>query len=79
MADSIIDGTLFNTANIMYTAPKATAQGAKSVNILNKHVKKGLVLSTPKSDIIQSIGRICRVKHLNIQPIIIDIVDDFDE
>jgi len=47
MADSIIDGTLFNTANIMYTSPKATAQGAKSVNILNKHVKKGLVLSTP--------------------------------
>jgi hypothetical protein len=47
MSDSIIDGTLFNTANIMYTSPKATAQGAKSVNILNKHVKKGLVLSTP--------------------------------
>jgi superfamily II DNA or RNA helicase len=37
----------------------------------------GLVLSTPKSDIIQSIGRICRVKHFNIQPIIIDIVDKF--
>ena len=37
----------------------------------------GLVLSTPKSDIVQSIGRICRVKHFNIQPIIIDIVDKF--
>lgn len=47
MADAIIDGTLFNTANIMYTSPKATAQGAKSVNILNKTVKKSLVLSTP--------------------------------
>lgn len=47
MADSIIDGTLFNISNIMYTSPKATSQGAKSVNILNKHVKKGLVLSTP--------------------------------
>jgi hypothetical protein len=47
MADAIIDGTLFNTANIMYTSPKATSQGAKSVNILNKQVKKGLVLSTP--------------------------------
>jgi hypothetical protein len=47
MADSIIDGTLFNTSNIMYTSPKATAQGGKSVNILNKHVKKSLVLSTP--------------------------------
>ena len=47
MADAIIDGTLFNTACIMYSSPKATAQGAKSVNILNKNVKKGLVLSTP--------------------------------
>jgi predicted helicase len=37
----------------------------------------GLVLSTPKSDIIQSIGRICRIKHNNIQPLIIDIVDRF--
>ena len=37
----------------------------------------GLVLSTPKSDIIQSVGRICRVKHENIQPLIIDIVDRF--
>ena len=36
-----------------------------------------LVLSTPKSDIIQSIGRICRMKHENIQPLIIDIVDQF--
>jgi superfamily II DNA or RNA helicase len=37
----------------------------------------GLVLSTPKSDIIQSVGRICRMKHENIQPLIIDIVDQF--
>ena len=37
----------------------------------------GLVLSTPKSEIIQSIGRICRVKHETIQPIIIDVVDKF--
>ena len=37
----------------------------------------GLVLSTPKSDIIQSIGRICRMKHENIQPLIIDVVDMF--
>ena len=37
----------------------------------------GLVLATPKSDIIQSIGRICRVKHENIQPLIIDTVDKF--
>ena len=36
-----------------------------------------LILATPKSDIIQSIGRICRVKHENIQPLIIDIVDQF--
>jgi superfamily II DNA or RNA helicase len=37
----------------------------------------GLVLATPKSDIIQSIGRICRMKHENIQPLIIDMVDKF--
>jgi len=47
MAESIIDGTIFNTNDIKYTAPKATAQGAKSVNILNKSTKRGLVLSTP--------------------------------
>jgi hypothetical protein len=47
MADRIIDGTQFNVNNIMYTAPKATPQGAKSVNILNKTTKTGLTLSTP--------------------------------
>jgi superfamily II DNA or RNA helicase len=37
----------------------------------------GLVLATPKSDIIQSIGRICRQKHEGIQPLIVDVVDCF--
>ena len=37
----------------------------------------GLVLATPKSDIIQTVGRICRMKHKNIQPLIIDLVDNF--
>lgn len=37
----------------------------------------GLVLGSPISDIIQSIGRIDRKKHENIQPIIIDCVDNF--
>jgi len=37
----------------------------------------GLVLSTPKSDIIQSVGRICRVVHEGIQPLIIDVIDQF--
>ena len=37
----------------------------------------GLILATPKSDIIQSVGRICRIKHENIQPLIIDLVDRF--
>ncbi len=36
-----------------------------------------MVLASPKSDIIQSIGRIDRKKHENIQPIIIDCVDQF--
>ena len=47
MAERIIDGTLFNVNDIMYTTPKATPQGAKSVNILNKKTKTGLTLSTP--------------------------------
>ena len=37
----------------------------------------GLVLACPKSDIIQAIGRIDRVIHENIQPVIMDIVDQF--
>jgi len=36
-----------------------------------------LVLSTPKSDIIQSVGRISRMKHEDIQALIIDMVDQF--
>jgi superfamily II DNA or RNA helicase len=35
-----------------------------------------LVMVTPKTDIIQSVGRILRVKHEN--PIIVDIVDKHD-
>ena len=38
----------------------------------------GLVLSTPKSDIIQSVGRIDRIKHLNIQPLIINTLKMFN-
>lgn len=45
--DRIIDGTLFNAQHIMYSAPKATPQGAKTVNILNKASKSYLTLSTP--------------------------------
>ena len=37
----------------------------------------GLVLATPKSDIIQTVGRISRIKHNNIQALIIDMVDCF--
>ena len=47
MADRIIDGTQLNVNNIMYSAPKATPQGAKSVNILSKTTKSSLTLSTP--------------------------------
>ena len=36
-----------------------------------------LILASPKSDIIQSIGRILRQKHEDIIPKIIDIVDNF--
>jgi superfamily II DNA or RNA helicase len=37
----------------------------------------GLVLASPKSDIIQTVGRISRIKHNNIQALIIDMVDCF--
>jgi hypothetical protein len=45
--DRIIEGTLLTMDNIMYSAPKASAQGAKSVNILNKKTKTYLTVSTP--------------------------------
>ena len=47
MSDTIIDGTQFNVNDIMYTSPKANPQGGKSVNVLNKHTKTSLRLSTP--------------------------------
>lgn len=47
MADRIIDGTQLNVNNLMYSAPKATPQGAKSVNILSKTTKSFLTVSTP--------------------------------
>lgn len=49
MADTIIEGTNFNANpnTIMYTSPKASAQGAKSVNILNKASKSVLRIATP--------------------------------
>ena len=47
MADTIVDGTLFNVENIRYSAPKANGGGGKSVNILNKLTNTGLRVSTP--------------------------------
>jgi hypothetical protein len=47
MADTIVDGTLFNSNNIIYTSIKANEKGGKSLNILNKSTKTGLRLSTP--------------------------------
>jgi hypothetical protein len=47
MADTIVDGTLFNSQNIRYSAPKANASGGKSINILNNATKGGLRLATP--------------------------------
>lgn len=47
MADTIVDGTLFNPINTMYTTIKANEKGGKSLNILNKQTKTGLRLSTP--------------------------------
>jgi hypothetical protein len=47
MADTIVDGTLFNASQIRYSAPKANASGGKSINILNKATNSGIRLSTP--------------------------------
>jgi hypothetical protein len=47
MADTIVDGTLFDCKNIKYSAPKANASGGKGVNILNSLTNTGLRLSTP--------------------------------
>jgi hypothetical protein len=47
MADTIIDGTNIDTSVFAYSAPKAHASGGKVVNLLNKHFKESLTLSTP--------------------------------
>jgi len=47
MAERIVDATKLNIDEIIFCAPKATAQGSKSVNLLNKATKTGLTLSTP--------------------------------
>lgn len=47
MADTIVDGTTFNSQNIRYSAPKANASGGKSINILNNTTKGGLRIATP--------------------------------
>ena len=47
MADTIIDGTLFNSQNIRFTAPKANPSGGKSVNIISTTTKSGVKIITP--------------------------------
>jgi hypothetical protein len=47
MAETIVDGTLFNVENIRFSQPKANSSGGKSINILNKLTNTGLRISTP--------------------------------
>ena len=47
MADTIIDGTTFNTDMVMYGKAKPNAAGGKSINLLNKNTKTGLRITTP--------------------------------
>jgi len=47
MAERITDFTQLNVNTLVFCAPKATAQGAKSVNILNPTTKTGLTIPTP--------------------------------
>jgi superfamily II DNA or RNA helicase len=37
----------------------------------------GLILASPRSDIVQAVGRIDRIIHKDIQPLIIDMCDQF--
>lgn len=37
-----------------------------------------LIMATPRSDVTQAVGRILRVKHLDKQPLVFDIVDQHD-
>ena len=47
MADTIIDGTLFNADNIKYGTPKANPSGGKSITILYRPTSSGVRLSSP--------------------------------
>lgn len=47
MSETIVDGTLFNSNIVTYSAPKAGSSGGKSINIYNKNAKSGLRISTP--------------------------------
>jgi len=47
MAETIVDGTLFNCSNTKYTSIKANDKGGKSMQILNSNTRMGLRISTP--------------------------------
>ena len=47
MADTIIDGTLFNADNIKYGTPKANPSGGKSITIIYRPTSSGVRLSSP--------------------------------
>jgi superfamily II DNA or RNA helicase len=37
-----------------------------------------LVFASPKTDVVQAVGRILRVKHVHVRPTVIDIIDSHD-
>ena len=47
MTHAILDGTNLDTSVFAYSAPKAHASGGKVVNLINKHSKESLSISTP--------------------------------
>jgi len=47
MAETIIDGTLFNASQIRYTTPKVNSSGGKSVGILSTLTNSALKIQTP--------------------------------
>jgi superfamily II DNA or RNA helicase len=57
-------------ADIIYASYAMASEGL-DISTLNT-----IILSTPKSDIVQAIGRIMRKTSFEIQPLIIDIIDN---
>jgi superfamily II DNA or RNA helicase len=71
-----VGGMKQNDLQTTETKQIVLATYAMAAEALDIKTLSTLIMITPKTDIIQSVGRILRVKHEN--PIIVDIVDKHD-